>query len=552
MADDYPYDLGTHSLPVGTSSAAAQAWFDRGLIWCYGFNHEEAERCFERAVAADPGCAMAHWGIAYAVGPNYNKDWQAFGPEERSRAVGRGHLAAAEAVRLADPGRPLEAALIDAMVQRYPSPVPIEDCEVWNDDYAAALRRVYAQFGDDPDVACLFAEALINRTPWRLWNLVSGEPEDGADTLEAVDVLERAIAAADASPAELHPGLLHMYIHTMEMSPYPERTLSAADQLRAAVPDSGHLRHMPTHIDLLTGDYVRVVAENDLAAAADRKFLEREGALNFYALYCCHNLHFKVYGAMFLGQFDAALQAADEITSIVTEDLLRVEAMPMADWAEGFVPMRLHVLVRFGQWQTIIDEPAPADPELYCMTTALLHYAKGIAHATLGDIESAHHERGLLAEARKRVPESRAVFNNTGLDLLEIAEQMLAGEVAYRAGDVETAFAHLRRSVELDDTLPYDEPWGWMQPTRHALGALLLEQGRTVEAEAVYRADLGLDDSAPRPSRHPDTVWSLHGLHEALVRNGKLDEAARLKPRLDRALALATVPIQSSCYCRRA
>ena len=148
------------------------------------------------------------------------------------------------------------------------------------------------------------------------------------------------------------------------------------------------------------------------------------------------------------------------------------------------------------------------------------------------------------------MPESRAIFNNTGLDLLEIAEQMMAGEVAYRAGDIERAFTHLRRAVELDDTLPYDEPWGWMQPTRHALGALLLEQGRTVEAEAVYRADLGLDDSAPRPSRHPNTVWSLHGLHECLVRSGELDQAAELRPRLDQALALATVPIRSSCYCR--
>ncbi len=549
MTDPY-YDLGPHSLPIATSSPEAQTWFDRGLIWCYGFNHEEAERCFAHAVAADPDCAMAHWGIAYAVGPNFNKDWPSFGEEERVGAVARGHRAAAEALRLADPERPLEQALIQAMTARYPAPEPIGDCTVWNDDYAAALRPVYERFGQNPDVACLFGEALINRTPWQLWDLVTGEPAEGADTLEAVGVLERAIAAIDAAGAAPHPGLLHMYIHTMEMSPYPERTLKAADQLRPLVPDSGHLRHMPTHIDLLTGDYLSVVVENDKAIVADRMFLEREGALNFYALYCCHDLHFKVYGAMFLGQFEAALEAAEEITSIITEDLLRVETMPMADWAEGFIPMRLHVLVRFGQWETIIGEPLPGNPALYCMTTALLHYAKAIAYATLGDIASAERQRALFAEARDRVPESRAIFNNTGLDLLEIAEQMMAGEVAYRAGDIERAFTHLRRAVELDDTLPYDEPWGWMQPTRHALGALLLEQGRTVEAEAVYRADLGLDDSAPRPSRHPNTVWSLHGLHECLVRNGELGQAAELRPRLDQALALATVPIRSSCYCR--
>ena len=544
------YDLGPHSFPVATTVAETQMWFDRGLIWCYGFNHEEAERCFRRAVAADPTCAMAQWGIAYAVGPNYNKDWASFTEPERLRAVSHGHLAAGQARTLVDGGRPLEVALIEAMTVRYPRSAPIADCTVWNDDYAAALRRVYEQFGDDPDVACLFAEALINRTPWQLWNLVTGLPEEGADTLEAVDVLERGIAAQDATGAPPHPGLLHMYVHTMEMSPFPERALEAGNQLRPLVPDSGHLRHMPTHIDLLTGDYLRVVVENDKAIVADRKHLAREGAANFYALYCCHDLHFKVYGAMFLGAFEAALEAANEIVTIISEDVLRVESMPMADWAEGFVPMRLHVLVRFGRWQTIVDEPLPSDPDLYCMTTALTHYAKAIAHATLGDIAAAERHQELFLEARARVPETRMIFNNTGLDVLEIAEEMLAGEVAYRAGDVEQAFVHLRRSVALDDALPYDEPWGWMQPTRHALGALLMEQGRTVEAEEVYRADLGLNELAPRPSRHPNTVWSLHGLHECLVRNGELDQAAELKPRLDRALELATVPISSSCYCR--
>ena len=222
----------------------------------------------------------------------------------------------------------------------------------------------------------------------------------------------------------------------------------------------------------------------------------------------------------------------------------------MADWAEGFIPMRLHVLVRFGRWREIVAEPLPADPELYCMTTAILHYAKGIAHATLGDLAAADRQRELFDEAVARIPESRAIFNNTGLDLLAIAAAMLNGEIEYRRGNVDAGFAHLRRAVELDDTLPYDEPWGWMQPVRHALGALLLEQGRVTEAAAVYRADLGLDDSVSRPSRHPNTVWSLHGLHECLVRSGETAEAAVIRPQLDRALGLATVDIGSSCFCR--
>jgi tetratricopeptide (TPR) repeat protein len=363
-------------------------------------------------------------------------------------------------------------------------------------------------------------------------------------------VLERAIASVDRSGGAPHPGLLHIYIHTMEMSPHPERALWAADQLRGLVPDAGHLQHMPTHIDVLCGQYRDVVASNERAIEADRRFLEREGALNFYSLYRCHDYHFKIYGAMFLGQLEPALEAADEMVATLPEQLLRIEAPPMADWAEGFVPMRLHVLVRFGLWQMIVDEPFPVDRDLYCTTTAMLHYAKGVAHGALGDVAAAEQQRRLFGEAAARVPESRYLFNNTCLDLLAVAGEMLNGEVEYRKGNFEAAFGHLRRSVELDDGLPYDEPWGWMQPTRHALGALLLEQGRLEEAEAVYRADLGLDATLSRPCQHPDNVWSLHGFHECLRRLSKTEQAAIIRPRLDLALARATVPIKASCYCR--
>jgi tetratricopeptide (TPR) repeat protein len=208
--------------------------------------------------------------------------------------------------------------------------------------------------------------------------------------------------------------------------------------------------------------------------------------------------------------------------------------------------------VRFGLWQEIIDAPLPADAELYCVTTAMLHYAKGVAHAARGEIAVAEDHEHLFGAALARVPATRMVFNNTCADILGVAAEMLAGEIAYRRGELDDAFAHLRRSVELDDALPYDEPWGWMQPTRHALGALLLEQGRVGEAEAVYRADLGLDESIARPCRHPDNVWSLHGYHECLLRLGKTTEAELISPRLQLAVARATVPIAASCYCRGA
>jgi tetratricopeptide (TPR) repeat protein len=337
-----------------------------------------------------------------------------------------------------------------------------------------------------------------------------------------------------------------MYIHLMEMSPHPEKALKAGDALVNLAPDAGHLQHMATHIDLLCGHYQNVVARNDLAIVADRKYLARSGAENFYTVYRCHNYHFKIYGAMFLGQFQPAIEAADELAETLTEDVVR----PLADWLEAFIPMKQHVLIRFGKWEEIKAQELPEDRELYSVTTALISYAKTVAYAATGDIPNALAWRDDFRISKAAVPESRMLFNNTCIDILNIAEEMLEGELSYRQGDYEIAFAHLRRSVELEDTLPYDEPWGWMQPARHALGALLLEQGRLGEAEAVYRADLGLDDSLSRASQHPDNVWSLHGLHECLMLRGETGEAQMISQRLDMANARSDVPIRASCFCR--
>jgi tetratricopeptide (TPR) repeat protein len=549
MSDDY-YDLGSYRRPVSTASQEAQLWFNRGLVWCYAFNHEESVACFKKAVAQDPDCAIAHWGIAYAAGPNYNKPWEAFDEVDMSQSLAEAHGAAKTALALMEGASAVEQSLIEAIQQRYPSKTPAENLSIWNDDYAAAMRKVYQAFPEDLDIATLFAEAIMNRTPWALWDQKSGEVAEGADTLEAIGVLEKAMGQAEAAGSERHPGLLHMYLHLMEMSPHPERALKAGDALRGLVPDAGHLQHMPTHIDVLCGNYHDVVVSNSDAIAADRKFLEREGALNFYSLYRCHNYHFKLYGAMFLGQYQPALAAAEEMIATLPEALLKVASPPMADWTEGFVPMKLHVLIRFGKWREIIDEPLPENRDLYCVTTAMLHYAKGIAQAVLGNIEAAEAAQALFQAAYDKVPDSRYVFNNTCRDILAVAEEMLKGELAYRKGNHDEAFAHLQRSIELDDTLPYDEPWAWMQPARHALGALLLEQERLVEAEAVYRADLGLDHTLSRACQHPDNVWSLHGFHECLSRLGKTEEALMVKLRLDLALARADTPIKASCFCR--
>jgi tetratricopeptide (TPR) repeat protein len=544
---DY-YDLGSFTRQITTSVPDAQLWFDRGLNWLYGYNHAEAIACFRKALEHDPDCGMAYWGISYAYGPNYNLPWHLYDPAGKAAALAAAHDAMREALARVDGASQVEQALIRALPARYPQRDPIEDQSSWDAAYATAMRQVFHAHRNDLEVRAVFAEAIMNLTPWKMWDLKTGGIAEGAGTGEAIEVLESAFRDLPASWD--HPGLLHAYVHLMEMSPFPQRGLRAGDRLRDLVPDAGHLIHMPTHLDVLCGHYRDVLVYNQKAIVADRKFLAREGALNVYALYRTHDYHFAIYGAMFLGQYRAALDAAQELIDTTPEALLRIPSPPMADFVEGYLPMKQHVLVRFGKWREIIAQELPGDQTLYCSTTAMMLYARTVAHSALGNIAQAEASRAAFLEAKRRVPKSRRVHNNTVQDLLAVAEAMLDGELEYRRGNYEAAFAHLRRSVELDDALPYDEPWGWMQPTRHALGALLLEQGRVTEAEAVYRSDLGLDGQLSRACQHPDNLWSLHGLHECLTRRGETVEAAHVKQRLDLALARSEVPVRASCFCR--
>jgi len=546
MSEPY-YDLGSYHRPIETSAPQAQVWFDRGLVWAYAFNHEEAVHCFEQALEQDPDLAIARWGIAYAVGPNYNKAWDAFDPVELAVSLGRARaeLAAAAGGRASA----IERALIDALAMRFPTDDPDDEAAL-NDGhlaYAEAMSAVVQRHPDDVDVQALAADALLNVTAWALWDSATGDPAEGSRVVEAKAILDAALATP---VGRAHPGVLHLYIHAMEMSAHPEEALPAADLLRDLVPDAGHLQHMPSHIDVLCGDYRASVIANHAAVRADRKFVERSGPLNFYSLYRAHDLHFVVYSAMFEGRFQIAEDAAAELAGQLTPELLAIESPPMADWLEAFVPLRVHVLVRFGRWDELIALPLPEDADLYCTTTATIHYGRGVAHAAKGQLPQARAEQQALAAAYARIPDSRYLFNNTSRDILAVAVAMLDGEIAYREGRFEDAFTQLRHAIALDDALPYDEPWGWMQPTRHAYGALLLEQGRVEEAAGVYAADLGLDGTLRRSCQHPGNVWSLHGYHESLRRLGRDEEADIIARDLDVARARADVPVLASCACR--
>ncbi len=547
------FDLGSHTMPVTTNSEHTRFWFNYGLNWCYGFNQEEGVSCFLKALEFDPECAMAHWGVAYAAGPFYNYAWCDFSDEEASRCTKFCYQHIQLAKQYAVNTTPVEAALIHALAARIQKPrqVPQAEFDQWDDDYSNAMRAVYRLHPENHDVAALFAEAMMTRTPWKLWDVYQGLPPPATDTYEILDVLETSIKKLAEQGSAHHPAILHLHIHALEMSDHPERAMQSADNLQDLCPDAGHLNHMSGHIYVLCGEYKKAKAASIKAIKADDMYLDYAGPYNFYTTARCHDLHLMMYTCMLCGQFTPAIDAAEKICATLTQDVLSVEGRPqLACTMEGYYSMKMHVLVRFGQWQHIVDTDYPTDPELYCVSTAMHHYAKGIALAALKKPELAKAEQQQFYQSLKRIPESRKFFNNPALATLGVGEKMLAGEIAYHQGNFEKAFTDLRESVTRDDTLEYSEPWAWMHPPRHALAALLLEQHHYDEAEEVYRTDLGLNDKLQRCAQHPDNVWSLHGLVECLSARGETVEKPALEKKLKLAMANTDINITSSCMCR--
>lgn len=549
------FDLGGYRRPISTRSVEAQRWFNMGLNWCYGFNHEEGLRCFARALESDPTCAMLHWGVAYAAGPFYNLTWKEHGEAEAAAAtrccvqhvgLARAHVGDASAV---------ERDLIEALACRFQQPRRVSPAEFerWDDAYAAAMRDVYRTFPDDHDVMALLIEALMMRTVRRLWDLKTGQPAPKSDVLEALQVCERSIRIAEEAGAEQHPAIVHLHIHLLEMSPMPERGLPSADRLGLLCPDAGHMNHMPGHIYVLCGAYEKAKAASQRAVRANDLYLDYAPEPTYYLLGCCHDLHLMMFTCMFLGQSEAALWAADKVRRLVTRQVVSLPDRPkLTQTVEGYHAMKSHVLVRFGRWHDILAEPMNEAPDLYVLTTAMQHYAKGVAHAALGQCAEAAEERERFHRHLACIPPERRFLSNPARSSLAVGGALLDGELAYHQGRHEEAYAHLRQAVELDDDLSYTEPWAWMHPPRHALAALLLDQGHGEEAERVYRDDLGLSGTVQRCAQHPDNVWALHGLVECLTGRPGSAELPDLQARLAIALAKADVPISSSCLCRTA
>lgn len=504
---------------ITTGSEEARRWFNQGLELLYGFNHDEAIRSFQQAAEHDPESAIPWWGIAYARGPHINNPVMT---EQQSRLA---YEAAREAVRRIDQAAPVEQALVRAISTRYAMPFE-EDRTQLDEEFAAAMERVWEEFPEDPDVGALFAESLMTLQPWDLWT-TSGEPKGRAE--EIVQVLEQVL---QLDPK--HPGANHFYIHAVEASPEPERALEAAKRLENLVPGAGHLVHMPAHIYARLGRWAKASDANVEAIDVDRAYFKVAPEPGFYTIYYLHNLHFLSWSAMMEGRYGTALEAARDLEQAMPEPLLR----EMAFVADGFMPVTYHVLVRFGEWEQILAEPEPED--FRHVSRAHWRYARALAQSNLGRPTQAREELELFEREAARIPDHWEINFNNAREVVQIARLMAQGELAYHEGRPDTAFEALREAVIREDALRYAEPPAWMHPVRHALGALLLAEDRLEESEAVYRRDL---------RRHPNNGWALLGLQQALRAQGRTDEAAAIEPKLQVAWARADVQPPASCYC---
>ena len=509
---------GDHQFEVTTDEPLAQTYFDQGLVLSYGFNHDEAVRSFDEAARIDPDCAMAYWGRAYALGPNMNSDVD----QERAELAAK---AIAEAMELREGATELESDLIEALAVRLGRPV-FEDREVINGAYAGAMRALWAKYPDNQEVGFLYADALVNETPWELWR---EDFEPNRNTEEIIAVLD-AVFELNIN----HPGANHFYIHTWEASGNAQHAEAAADRLGDLTPGLGHLVHMPSHIYVQVGRYADCVRVNEIAARLDRDYFERAGEQQGYHFYQAHNSHFGVWSALYMGDYEKALNACRVLLDDLPDQL---EELPSSS---VWVVMEQEVHLRFGKWQAAIDFPEPSEKQP--VAQALWHYARAVGFANTERLTEARAELEAFETVVASIPgEEGAKFFDGVTQLMTIAREMMTGEIEYKAGNLELGLDHLRKAVAAEDELEYSEPSPWLVPTRHSLGALLLEQGYVEEAEKLYRHDLKL---------HAGNIWSLHGLTECLERLGKLDEAKLMRAQLESAREQASVDVNASCYCR--
>ena len=498
--------MGNHRHPIVTASSEAQLYFDQGFNFVFGFNHEEAVRSFRRAAELDPNAPMPHWGIAWALGPNYNLD------VDDARAD-QANIAITQALKLSVGGSDIERAYIEAMAVRFPM-TPKPDRAALARKYSDAMRDLSRKYPDDLDAATLYAESLMNLRAWKLWSL-DGKPAERTE--EIVAVLESVLAR---NPS--HLGANHYYIHTIEASPTPGRALPSAMRLDRLAPAAGHLTHMPAHIYARVGDQAAAARANEAGAQADREYFMIAPADSFYGLaYFTHNLHFLADSEMMRGRLAGARRAAGEVADKMAP---HTQMMPMV---ESLITMKTAVLLRFGRHDEVLALASP--PADHPVEVAWWHFARGVALARTGKADAAAQERMALAETSAKVP-AEALFGGTGLEsartVLALTSIVLDARIAAANGSLPDAIRLWTSAVAAADKLPYDEPPIFFYPVRESLGAALLLNGRAEEAERVFRVDL---------ARHPQNARSLFGLHESLVKQGKNADAEWVQRAFDEA-----------------
>jgi tetratricopeptide (TPR) repeat protein len=500
--------LGSFSLPVTTSVPEAQKFFDQGMILVYGFNHDEAARSFRRAAELDPRMVMAWWGLALSLGPNYN---EATISPERMKAA---HEAVQTGLRMAAEAKAPEheRAYLETLARRFSATAAAADQpKLWT-GYRDAARDLMRRYPDDPEAATLYADASMLLNAWRLFR-PDGSPAEGTE--EIISVLEEVLRRDPE-----HIGAHHLYIHAVEASRTPERALLSADRLAALSPAAGHLVHMPAHIYMRTGDYERAARSNEWAAKADEAYLEKGGLRGIYsAAYYSHNLHFLAAAHSMQGNYAEAVAAAQRLERNVTPYL---KEMP---FFESFLPTRTLIAARFGRWREIMETPEP--PATTPVTNALWHWARGMALASTGKTAEAEAALKTFRAKSEAIPARAGYGQNTARDVLKIGEHFLNARLAAVRGDRAGSIEHLRRAVEAEDALLYDEPPGWYHPlSRESLGGALLLAGRAAEAEQVFREDL---------RRNRRNGRSLFGLSEALKTQGRTHEAVIVRREFERA-----------------
>jgi tetratricopeptide (TPR) repeat protein len=510
--------MGTHHHPITTEDPIVQRYFDQGLVLAYGFNHAEAARSFREAIRRDPDCASCYWGLSYVLGPNINSMMNAEDLPEAWKALEK-------SVALVDNASEQEQAYIRALQTRYTKDLP-DDRSHLDVAYADAMREVARRYPKDTDAGTLFAEALMDTTPWDYWR------ENGKPKPETVEIMETLTAVMDQDPN--HPGANHLYIHIVEAQ-RPEMAVAAADRLGGLVPGAGHLVHMPSHIYIRMGRYHDASVANQKAIAADDDYVTACRKQGLYpVMYMPHNHHFLWAAATIEGRSEVAISAAREIARRQDLDVAR---QPGLTSLQHYWITPVYALTRFGKWEAILEEPAPPDDLIYPL--GVWHYARGMALTRMGRFDQAKAELARLTEIGAD-PELELVTVwdlNTTDNLIAIAREVLSGEIAAAQGDYETAIGHLEAGVEIEDVLVYDEPPTWHAPVRLNLGAVLLAAGRPAEAEKIYREDLEI---------FPDNGWALFGLEQSLEAQGKTDEAIAVAGQFKKAWQHADIELASS------